>query len=113
LGGRPLRASGTRGGGATPRLGPQEDQLAAGIAPGDDGWGVGEPARWVDESGERTLPIERGAYEAFYAGVRDALADGTAMPVDPRDSVAALRVIEAARHSAQTAAIIDMDQLDA
>jgi hypothetical protein len=29
------------------------------------------------------------------------------MPVDPRDSVAALRVIEAARRSARTAAIID------
>jgi predicted dehydrogenase len=110
LGGRSLRASGTRGGVETPGLDPQEDQLAAGLAPGDDGWGAGEPARWVDESGERTLPIERGAYEAFYAGVRDALTDGTAMPVDPRDSVAALRVIEAARRSAQSAEIIDTTQ---
>jgi predicted dehydrogenase len=110
VGGRSLRASGTRAGIETPGLDPQEEQLAAGLAPGDDGWGAGQPARWVDQSGARTLPIERGAYQAFYAGVRDALADGTAMPVDPRDSVAALRVIEAARRSAHTAAIVDTTQ---
>jgi hypothetical protein len=39
--------------------------------------------------------------------VRDALADGAAMPVDARDSVAALRVIEAAHRSARTAQIIE------
>jgi len=108
VGGRTLRASGTRAGVETPGLDPQEEQLAAGMAPGDEGWGVGQPARWVDERGERTLPLERGAYEEFYAGVRRALADGTAMPVDPRDSVAALRVIEAARRSARSAAVIEM-----
>ena len=107
LGGRSLRVTGTRAGVETPGLDPQEAQLAAGLAPGDDGWGAGAPARWVDAAGERTLPIEPGAYEAFYAGVRDALGDGSDMPVDPRDSVAALYVIEAARRSARTAAIID------
>jgi predicted dehydrogenase len=108
LGGRSLRASGTRAAVETPGLDPQEEQLAAGAAPGDPGWGEGQPARWADAYGERTLTLERGAYEAFYAGVRDALAGGTAMPVDPRDSVDALRVVEAARRSARTAAIVDM-----
>jgi predicted dehydrogenase len=112
VGGRSLRASGTRAGVQTLGLDPQEEQLAAGIVPGDEGWGEGPPARWVDAGGERTLALERGAYEAFYAGVRDALAGGTAMPVDPRDSVAALHVIEAARRSARTATIIDMAQED-
>jgi predicted dehydrogenase len=64
-------------------------------------------------TGERALALERGAYERFYAGVRDALRDGTAMPVDPRDSVAALRVIGAARRSARTAAVIDTTQEEA
>ena len=107
LGGRSLRASGTVAGVQTPGLDPQEDQLAAGMAPGDAGWGVGEPALWVDENGERTLALERGAYERFYAGVRDALRERAPMPVDPRDSVAALEVIEAARRSAQEGVTID------
>jgi len=84
VGGRSLRASGTSAGVETPGLDPQEDQLAAGLRPGDAGWGVGEPARFVDCGGERLLALEAGAYERFYAGVRDALRDGTQMPVDPR-----------------------------
>ncbi|CAA9473306.1 MAG: Myo-inositol 2-dehydrogenase [uncultured Solirubrobacteraceae bacterium] len=108
VGGRSLRASGTRAGIETPGLDPQEDQLAAGLRPGAAGWGAGEPARWVDASGARTREIEPGAYERFYAGVRDALRDATPMPVDARDSVAALRVIEAARRSARSAEVIEM-----
>jgi predicted dehydrogenase len=107
VGGRSLRLSGVRGGVETPGLDPQEDQLAAGVRPGDEGWGAGERARRVDGDAERSLPIQAGAYEEFYAGVRDALADGAAMPVDARDSVAALRVIEAAHRSARTAQIIE------
>ena len=110
VGGRSLRASGTRGGIETPGLDPQEDQLAAGLRPGDANWGEGEPARLADGGGERRMPVDAGAYERFYAGVRDALRDGAPMPVDPRDSVAGLRVIEAARRSARTAAVIDFDQ---
>ncbi|HEV2785728.1 MAG TPA: Gfo/Idh/MocA family oxidoreductase [Solirubrobacteraceae bacterium] len=108
VGGRSLRCSGTRAGVETPGLDPQEDQLAAGLRPGDERWGEGDPARWVDGHGERRLPIERGAYERFYAGVRDALRDGSGLPVDPRDSVAALRVIDAARRSARSAQVIDV-----
>ncbi len=108
VGGRSLRLSGTRGGIQTPGLDPQEDQLAAGLRPGDDGWGAGEPARVVDAAGERPIAIEAGAYERFYASVRDALAGGTDMPVDAHDSVAALRVIEAARASARSATVIEL-----
>jgi predicted dehydrogenase len=101
LGGRSLRATGTRAGIETPGLDPQEAQLAAGLRPGDPGWGAGEPARVVDVDGERTVAVENGAYECFYAAVRDALRDGAPLPVDARDGVAALRVIEAARRSAR------------
>jgi predicted dehydrogenase len=107
LGGRSLRASGTRGGIHTPGLDPQEDQLAAGVRPGDPGWGEGEPARFAGSEAERALAIEPGAYEQFYAEVRDALRGEADLPVDPRDSVSALRVIDAARRSARSATVID------
>lgn len=110
VGGRSLRASGTRAGIETPGLDPQEDQLAAGLRPGDANWGEGEPARFADDGGERWMPVEPGAYERFYAGVRDALREGAPMPVDPRDSVAGLRVIAAARRSAQRGAVIDLTE---
>ncbi|HUR85824.1 MAG TPA: Gfo/Idh/MocA family oxidoreductase [Solirubrobacteraceae bacterium] len=107
VGGRSLRASGTAGGIETPGLDPQEDQLAAGVRPGDPGWGEGEPARVVDRDGEeRRVAIAAGSYEQFYAGVRDALLGAGEMPVDPRDSVAALQIIDLARRSAEAATVI-------
>ncbi len=111
LGARSLRVSGTRGAFETPGLDPQEAQLAAGRRPGDEGWGAGEAARRADAGGERRVALEPGAYERFYARVRDALCDGAGMPVDARDSVAALQVIEAARHSARSAAPIDTTEV--
>jgi predicted dehydrogenase len=111
LGERSMSVSGTRGAIHTPGLDPQEDQLAAGLLPGDEDWGAGEPAYVIDADGEEhTVDVAPGAYERFYAGVRDALRDGAALPVDPRDSLAGLRVIEAARRSARSAAVIDMTE---
>jgi predicted dehydrogenase len=109
VGGRSLRVSGTHGGIETPGLDPQEDQLAAGLRPGDAGWGEGEPARLVDRAGdERRMTLQPGAYERFYTAVRDALHGEGAMPVDPREAVAALHVIDAARRSAAGATVIEI-----
>ena len=110
LGERSMTASGTRAGVHTPGLDPQEDQLAAGLRPGDAGWGEGEVALLVGSDDERELATEPGAYERFYAGVRDALRGDAAMPVDARDSVAALRIIDAARRSARSATVIDTSE---
>ena len=48
-------------------------------------------------AGRRELPLDRGAYERFYEAVVSWLRDGAAAPVDPRDSLACLRVLDAAR----------------
>jgi hypothetical protein len=53
-----------------------------------------------------TLP---GAYEQYYALLRDALMTGGPPPVNPADVVDTLRVIEAAQRSAQINAIVDMN----
>ncbi|HEY2204061.1 MAG TPA: Gfo/Idh/MocA family oxidoreductase [Pseudonocardia sp.] len=84
-------------------LDPQERQIADGLRPGDPGWGV-EPGSAAGTLGVdddvRRVPTEPGAYQRFYAELRDALRGGGPLPVDPAGPVAALRVLEAARASA-------------
>ncbi|MCC9307924.1 Gfo/Idh/MocA family oxidoreductase [Kitasatospora sp. RB6PN24] len=81
----------------------QEDALRAGRTPLDEGWGRTPAERYgrlgtVDDSISRpTLP---GAYQEYYQGIALALRGQGAAPVEPREAVAALAVLEAARRSA-------------
>ena len=94
-------------------LDPQEDALKYGGHPGDAGWGLESDAQWGTlatevngirlESEIASLP---GTYEVYYAGVRDAITQGKPLPVDPRDAVRTLRVIEAAQESARSGTTI-------
>lgn len=78
-------------------LDPQEGQLAGGMSPLDPEYGTtaaGEDGRVGRDGETETVPTERGAYRDFYRGVAEAL-DGTApMPVDPRDAIEPVRIIE-------------------
>ena len=104
-----FRVVGLRGVYEKRELDPQEDALQQGMRPGDAGWGHEPRERWgqlVTEVGGlaldglvETLP---GSYETYYTLLRDALKTGGPLPVDPADSLLALRVIEAARESART-----------
>ncbi|HEX9068134.1 MAG TPA: Gfo/Idh/MocA family oxidoreductase [Ktedonobacterales bacterium] len=96
-------------------LDPQEEALRTGARPGDEGWGHEPREAWGKLSSEvgglpvtslvETLP---GSYESYYAGVRDALLSGGPPLVDPADSIATLRVIEAAQQSARTGAVVKL-----
>ena len=90
----------------------QEDALREGRRPDhEDNWGAETPARWgsVGVGGDMSpVATEPGAYQAYYAGVATALRDGTPMPVDPRDSIAGLRIIEAARESAVSGTVVSL-----
>ncbi|WP_042367499.1 Gfo/Idh/MocA family oxidoreductase [Streptacidiphilus neutrinimicus] len=81
----------------------QEDALRAGRTPADEGWGV-TPAAMFGQLGAVddyvAHPTLHGAYERYYAGVAAALRGQAPAPVEPRDAVAALKVLEAARRSA-------------
>jgi predicted dehydrogenase len=46
------------------------------------------------------VQTEPGAYQQYYAGIAAALLDGAPAPVDPRDAVLALEVLETARRLA-------------
>ena len=98
-----LRVQGTAGGFLVPSLDPQEAALRAGARPNMvDRWGI--PQEWEYGrliAGERNVPVppEPGDWPRFYAMLRDALGQGGPPPVDPRDAVQTLRVLEAARRA--------------
>jgi predicted dehydrogenase len=102
--------SGLAGGFAVDGLDPQEPQLADGMRPGDERYGVrDERGRLITADGtSEDVEIERGRYEEFYIGVRDALRGDGPLPVDPADSVEGLRILEAARRSAAESRIVDL-----
>ncbi|WP_426300961.1 Gfo/Idh/MocA family protein [Arthrobacter sp. R-11] len=75
----------------------QEAELAAGVRPTDPGYGIEPGDSWgilgVGDSGT-PVPAERGAYPRFYAELADAVRGTGPLPVDPRESLEVLRVIE-------------------
>jgi predicted dehydrogenase len=101
--------SGSLAGFSTTGLDPQEAQLAEGMRPGDEGYGVGPDGLLREVEGEENVPLERGAYERFYEAVPAWLRGEGPAPVDPRDSVAVLRLLDAARESAATNSVIELE----
>ena len=108
-----LRVLGSEAALIVPEPDTQEDRLRAGERPDTvEDWGVERtPNRPRLIAGDRSVPLTGpppGNWPAFYALLRDALRSGGAPPVDPRDALAALRVIEAARTSAATHAVVPL-----
>lgn len=80
----------------------QEAALAEGMRPGSPGYGVTPESAWgtlgVDGSaaGLAKVPTEPGDYPAFYSGVAASILEGAPVPVDPREALEVVRIIEAA-----------------
>ncbi len=108
-----FRMSGLRGTYEKYGLDPQEPAIVSGMRPGDTHWGKEPREHWGRLSTEvnglhidtliETLP---GAYEQFYAQLRDALVSGGNVPVDPRGVLTTLRIIEAAKESGQRGTVV-------
>jgi scyllo-inositol 2-dehydrogenase (NADP+) len=81
----------------------QEAALAEGRRPGDPGpWGVERPerhGRLVRGDRAEPVPSEAGAWPRFYELLSAALDGEGPLPVDPRDAVATLEVLESARRT--------------
>jgi predicted dehydrogenase len=78
----------------------QEEALRKGRSPTEPGFGDEPRERWgrlVTGEKSREVPTEPGSYGSFYAGVAASLRDGTPPPVDPRDAVAVLELLDEAR----------------
>jgi predicted dehydrogenase len=77
----------------------QEPALIAGERPGED-WHTEPPERWGRlQRGDESEPVrsERGRWDTFYPAFAAAVRGEGAVPVDPRDAVASLTVIERIR----------------
>jgi scyllo-inositol 2-dehydrogenase (NADP+) len=80
----------------------QEPMLKLAQWPGSPGYGVTAESEWgtigIDgsEEGLRAVPTEAGNYSAFYAGVAASILEGAPSPVDPREALEVVRIIERA-----------------
>ena len=98
-----LRVLGSRAAFVVDRLDAQEDQLASGLLPGQEGFGVEEHHRWGrlhrGDAGE-PVPSEKGRWVAFYDTVARSLRDGEPPPVSAEDAVATLEILDEVRRVA-------------
>jgi scyllo-inositol 2-dehydrogenase (NADP+) len=107
-----LRVLGSEAAFVVEELDGQEDALRSGRRP-DDGkpWGVEPESSWgrlVAGDLSETVPSERGDWPRFYSELEVALRTAGTSPIDPRDAVTGLRVLEAARESARVRSVIGL-----
>ena len=100
-----FRVTGTDGSYVVDGMDGQEAALIAGRSPATEGdrWGVEPEARWgVLQRGDAREPVpsERGRWDTYYPAFAAAVRGEGPVPVDPRDAVASLNVIDAIRTSA-------------
>jgi scyllo-inositol 2-dehydrogenase (NADP+) len=106
-----LRLLGTQGGLWIDSLDTQEDALRAGRTPADAQWGVEAEDAFIVTGTDPARPLARarGDWAAYYRGVAQSIAGEGPAPVDPRDAIQNLRVIEAARESAASHRVVTLD----
>jgi predicted dehydrogenase len=85
----------------------QEAALIAGRTPASEGdnWGAEPEASWGvlhRAGGHEPVPTERGRWDTYYPAFAAAVRGDGPVPVDPRDVVRNVEVLDAARESATT-----------
>jgi predicted dehydrogenase len=107
-----LRVLGTEAAFIVSALDSQEDALRAGMRPdASPEWGVEAESRWgrlVTGEQSVSVPSERGDWPRFYALLGAALRNDGPPPVDARDAVTNLRILEHARRSAAESSVVDL-----
>jgi predicted dehydrogenase len=95
-----LRVAGSEAGFVIDGLDGQEDALRAGARPGGDDWGAEPEANWgrlISGDAVEPVPSANGAWPRFYGELASALDGGGPLPVDPRDAVRVIEILELAR----------------
>jgi predicted dehydrogenase len=104
-----LRALGSRAAYVKLGLDVQEEQLRAGVRPGDPGFGQDPPEAWGrlgTEEDAQPVETEAGRYVEFYEQMERAIRAAEPPPVPLAAGIATLRVIEAARASAAQRVVV-------
>lgn len=93
----------------------QEEQLKAGVAPGEPGWGVDpQPASYYPGDGTVVREaVAAGDYRFYYAAVREAILGRGANPVPPAQAVATMAVLEAAAQAAREGRMLPLPLTEA
>ncbi|MFM0338788.1 oxidoreductase [Paraburkholderia fungorum] len=107
---------GTRGSYVKYGLDTQEDQLKAGLRPGDEGFGAGNAAGALrvlegERVVEREVPTRNGDYVGFYIALADAIQNGVKFPVSAQDAVDVMTVVELAARSSDEGARLGFDRI--
>ncbi|MEU1662364.1 Gfo/Idh/MocA family oxidoreductase [Streptomyces sparsogenes] len=108
-----FRATGTTGSYVVEGVDGQEELLVSGASPASQGdrWGTEPVSRWGRVlRGDRVeqVPSVRGAWDRFYPAFAAAVRGTGPVPVDPWDAVATATVLDAARTSADTGAVVNL-----
>lgn len=94
---------GTRGSYVITGLDVQEDQLKAGLRPGDEGFGKNPPGWLRETDGEHDVQGEcvtqDGDYAGFYRALAETLLDSRPFPVAAQDAVDVMHIIDLAMRS--------------
>jgi len=106
---------GRKGSFIKPKTNIQEEALVAGKSPGAPDWGVEPQSEWgmlhTELEGKEVrefIASERGNYNEYYNGIRDAIRSGGAIPVTAQEALQVIRVIEAAYRSSETGKIVSL-----
>ncbi|GAA3726829.1 Gfo/Idh/MocA family oxidoreductase [Salinactinospora qingdaonensis] len=89
----------------------QERRLERGERPDAPDWGEEPKVKWGAyglDGDLRAIPSENGNYPAFYAAVRDAVAEGEPLPVNLHEVIHGLEIIEAARRSDEAGEVVPL-----
>ena len=102
-----FRLRGTTGSYVVHGMDGQEPALIDGRTPAGEGdaWGAEPEDRWGavhrgEDAPAEPVPSERGRWDTFYPAFARAVRGEQPVPVDPRDAVASLAVLDAVRRSA-------------
>jgi predicted dehydrogenase len=93
----------------------QEDQLRAGVVPGEAGWGADPDPLLIHDgaTGEtRALPALPGDQRGYYRSLGEALAGRAPNPVPPAQGAAVMAMIEAAIRSEMEGCRVEPDLRD-
>ncbi|WP_434382647.1 oxidoreductase [Melittangium boletus] len=82
-------------------LDPQEEQLRAGLRPGQPGWGLEPAERHGRLSQGGSVPTLPGCYEDFYRRLARAVAGEGPVPVTAASAAQVIQILQAAERSAR------------